>query len=89
MTAAMAEVDGPKFIECPFGCGLKYFAEDQPLTVAEFWRYGPWRMSVHTCGRTPGDGSRCVRPLYDARPYFTVPRLDEHGQLIDDTEEGN
>ena len=65
----------PEFIECPLGCGLKYYAPGQPLTDVQFWRYGPWRMSVHLASRQPG--MRCQRPLLDGPVSFTIPTADD------------
>ena len=62
-----------KWDECPFGCGIKFLAEDQTLTSEQFWSYGPWRMSVHVAGRTPGDGRKCGRPLFNRPLLGTVP----------------
>lgn len=81
--AALIEAQAPKcpgcpqpleFIDCPHGCGLRYFAPGQKLTSEQFWRYGPWRMSIHL-RRKPG--SRCVRPLFDGPVSFTIPTTTE------------
>lgn len=92
--AALLEAQAPKcagcprpleFIECPHGCGLKYYAPDQRLTSEQFWRHGPWRMSIHLAGRRAG--SRCVRPLFDGPVSFTIPTADEPAGEHTTTEE--
>lgn len=62
----------PRLVECPRGCGLKYLAAGQRMTMNQFWRYGPWRMAVHLA--TPG---RCARPLFDGPVQLTAPKSDD------------
>lgn len=74
-----------KWDECPHGCGFRALAADQKMSADEFWIAGPWKMSVHLASRKPGD--RCGRTFYQGPPNFTVPELDENGELITTTTE--